>query len=85
MMPGIDLFYDPFGAPSAANTAASTAANTAGAKNRPPSHGPDSRSGGTHAPGRQTRPDTVQREGREAALLNVRRDLERLARLRTIS
>ncbi|MEW1822909.1 hypothetical protein AB0323_19270 [Arthrobacter sp. NPDC080031] len=72
MKPGNDLFYDPFG-PSPAG---SRAVNQQG-------HRPDAGTGGTHAPARQTHPDTGRAAAREAALQSVRRDLERLARLRT--
>jgi hypothetical protein len=88
MKPGNDLFYDPLGPSSAAgdamgNTVATTA-STSPTRSRPPAgHGPDSSFSGAQAPARQVRPDAGRGPAREAALLSVRRDLERLAQLRT--
>ncbi|WP_284980625.1 hypothetical protein [Arthrobacter sp. efr-133-TYG-118] len=92
MKPGNDLFYDPLGPSPVANPAANFPANPAGfteANSAAPrswpqqGHRPDANTGGTHAPARQTHPDTGRAAAREAALQSVRRDLERLARLRT--
>ncbi|MFK4297931.1 hypothetical protein ABH924_003088 [Arthrobacter sp. GAS37] len=96
MKPGNDLFYDPLGpspvanfaanpaANFAANPAGFTEANSAAARSWPrQGHRPDASAGGIHSPARQTHPDTGRAAAREAALQSVRRDLERLARLRT--
>ncbi|MCZ9882062.1 hypothetical protein [Arthrobacter sp. B2a2-09] len=92
MKPGNDLFYDPLGPSPAANSAANStvnstanpAANSVAARSWPQQgHRPDASTGGTHTPARQTHPDTGRAAAREAALQSVRRDLERLARLRT--
>lgn len=91
MKPGNDLFYDPFGPSPAANSTGFTAANSAGftAANSTPGrslptqgHSADATAGGTRRTARQTH-DMRGSAGREAALQDVRRDLERLARLRT--
>ncbi|MGM7776413.1 hypothetical protein ACSVHC_10415 [Arthrobacter sp. KNU-44] len=72
MNPGNDLFYDPFGPSPAGNPAA----NQQG-------HRPNAGRGGVNPPARQAHPDTGRAAAREAALQSVRRDLERLAHLRT--
>ncbi|MDP9907492.1 MULTISPECIES: hypothetical protein [Arthrobacter] len=93
MKPGNGLFYDPLGPSPAANSTGFTPVNSTGftesnsaaARSWPQQgHRPDaSTGGGTHSPARQTHPDTGRAAAREAALQSVRRDLERLARLRT--
>ncbi|MBB6405896.1 hypothetical protein [Arthrobacter sp. AZCC_0090] len=87
MKPGNGLFYDPLGpssaAGNAAGTPAATATSTSAPRSGPPAgHGPDSSLGGSQAAARQVHPDAGRGPAREAALLSVRRDLERLARLR---
>ncbi|MFF2300356.1 hypothetical protein [Arthrobacter sp. NPDC058127] len=68
----------------AANPPGFTEANSAAARSRlRQGHRPDAGRGATHSPARQTHPDTGRAAAREAALQSVRRDLERLARLRT--
>jgi hypothetical protein len=83
MNPGNDLFYDPLGPSPAANSSGFTTANSASGRSLPKEgHRPDTSTGGTRPPARQTH-DMRGAAGREAALQSVRRDLERLSRLRT--
>ena len=89
MKPGNDLFYDPLGPAPAANSAANstgfTAANSTPGRSLPTQgHRADAASGGTR-PTRKQSHDMRGAAGREAALQDVQRDLERLAlaRLRT--
>jgi hypothetical protein len=83
MNPGNDLFYDPLGPSPAANSAGFTAGNSTSGRSRPmQGHRPDANTGGTRPAARQTH-DMRGAAGREAALQSVRRDLERLSRLRT--
>ncbi|MDQ0030767.1 hypothetical protein [Arthrobacter bambusae] len=95
MKPGNDLFYDPLGPSPATNPAtnpksfaeagsagfAETNPTPARNQSQQPYH-PDANRGRTHPPAMQTHPDTAKSTSREAALQSVRRDLERLARLR---
>ncbi|WP_284763223.1 hypothetical protein [Arthrobacter sp. efr-133-R2A-63] len=84
MKPGNDLFYDPLGPSPAADSTGFAEATSTAARRRPrQAHHPDAGTGGTHAPARQSHPDAGRAAAREAALQSVRRDLERLARLRT--
>ncbi|GAA4050692.1 hypothetical protein GCM10023063_43140 [Arthrobacter methylotrophus] len=79
MKPGNDLFYDPLGPSSAANAGP----NSRAAMDWPQQgRRPETSASGTGVPGRQSHPDNGKAAAREAALLSVRRDLERLARLR---
>ncbi|WP_442544146.1 hypothetical protein ACSBOX_20720 [Arthrobacter sp. KN11-1C] len=92
MKPGNDLFYDPLDPSPAANPAGFkpadsigfAEANSTAAPAWPrQAHHQDAGTGATHAPARQSHPDAGRAAAREAALQSVRRDLERLARLRT--